>query len=565
MAEGGCFDQCITRRAKENNGDIDELVVMGNRTQYLNDQQAIMVVSGLVMLNGNSEDKYKIDNAKNGLPAMPLDTKRPIIDDTNRENQSSQKPKVKRKLQVELPVRSKSQRKSRYPEAQLRSKYNANARELRPNISKINENKGATNDVESHRVGGGLVSVNYPSRSRSLAAPESAGYVDDEGSIAASNYTTSPRLKNLPGGREIRKASIDSIGMEHYKKLYKSKVDKDAALQQIIETSNAIHEHQRLGRESGNRASVHIPLANTRGFKEVRIAGVYRIVRRLGSGSFGEVYEGLNVNTGDKVAIKLEHLSRGNPHLIHEAKVYAAIHNCSRVPKILWIGIAGEFTCMVIELLGPSLEDRFQYCGKKFDLMKVSQLGVMMLDAIMQLHDKSKYIHRDIKPHNFLLGRGSREHQVSIIDFGLARKYIISGGRHLSYSEGHSLTGTARYVSINTHIGIQQSRRDDMESIGYCLIYFLKGQLPWQGITGNKDEKYLHIMKKKTKTKIADLCEGLPDAYSEYIHYCRHMKYDAEPDYAYLKHLIGSTYPVGLCPTIPHFKWNSVYEKNRRK
>jgi len=563
MVEGGCFDQCITRRSKDKHGDINELVVLGNKTQYLNDQQAIMVVSGLVMLNGNSEDKYRIDNAKPGFPSVPLDTKHPIIGDP--ANKSHNKPKVKRKLQVDQHVRGSNQRKSKYPESQLRREYSGRNSQHQRNYRN-----------ESQRNSGGKGSP--PSRSRSVVAPSSTGDFGDSvthgggrdcrSSHSPSVFTISPRLKNLPGGRDIRKASIDTNGMDHFKNLYKSKIEKDMSLQCIVDGGEALHEEQRMQRRrngGGLKASAHVPLAGTKGSKEVRIAGVYRIMRRIGSGSFGEVYEGLNVYTGCKVAVKLEHLSRGNPHLIHESKVYAAIQGCYRVPKIFWIGIAGEFTCMVIELLGPSLEDRFQYCGKRFDLSKVSQLGVMMIDSIQQMHDESKYIHRDIKPHNFLLGKGIREHQVSIIDFGLARKYITSGGRHVSYSEGHSLTGTARYVSINTHIGIQQSRRDDMESIGYCLIYFLKGQLPWQGITGNKDEKYLNIMKKKTKTKIADLCEGLPDAYSEYIHCCRHMKYDISPDYSYLKSLIGSTYPVGLLPNQPSFKWDSIYESNRKK
>jgi serine/threonine protein kinase len=119
------------------------------------------------------------------------------------------------------------------------------------------------------------------------------------------------------------------------------------------------------------------------------------------------------------------------------------------------------------------------------------------------VHSRS-FIHRDIKPDNFLMGLGKKANQVHIIDFGLAKKYRDPKTHiHIPYRENKNLTGTARYASINTHLGIEQSRRDDMESLGYVMMYFLRGSLPWQGLKATtKRQKYEKISEKKMSTPI---------------------------------------------------------------
>jgi len=203
-----------------------------------------------------------------------------------------------------------------------------------------------------------------------------------------------------------------------------------------------------------------------------------------------------------------------------------------------WFGVEGDYNVMVIDLLGPSLEDLFNYCKRKFTVKSVVMLGDQMLSRIEYIHYKN-FIHRDIKPDNFLIGVGKKKNQVYIIDFGLAKRFKDpKTGLHIPYRDGKSLTGTARYASINTHLGIEQARRDDLESLAYVLIYFLKGELPWQGLKAkNMKEKYEKIMEKKISTNVELLCKGLPVEFAEFLNYTRDIKFDEKPDYTFVKNL----------------------------
>ena len=274
---------------------------------------------------------------------------------------------------------------------------------------------------------------------------------------------------------------------------------------------------------------------------EIPIGDSYKLDARkkLGTGAFGDIYLGANIKLNQEVAIKLEHIHAKHPQLFFECKLYMALQGGIGIPKFHWVGGQGDYNILIIDLLGQSTEDLFIYCKRKFTLLTTLMLGDQMLSIIEFLHSRN-IIHRDVKPDNFLMGRGTKKHQVYVIDFGLSKFYRDQRtGLHIPYKEGKSLTGTPRFASINTHLGIEQSRRDDIEALGYILVYFMKGNLPWQGIKAiNAQEKYEKIKKKKMSTSLDTLCQGLNNSFKVFIQYARDLKFEDRPDYSYLKAIL---------------------------
>ncbi|XP_045476015.1 casein kinase I-like isoform X2 [Harmonia axyridis] len=276
---------------------------------------------------------------------------------------------------------------------------------------------------------------------------------------------------------------------------------------------------------------------------ELRVGNKYRLGRKIGSGSFGDIYLGTNISTGEEVAIKLECIKTRHPQLHIESKFYKMMQGGVGIPQIKWCGSEGDYNVMVMELLGPSLEDLFNFCSRRFSLKTVLLLADQLISRTDFIHSRN-FIHRDIKPDNFLMGLGKKGNLVYIIDFGLAKKYRDGKtNEHIPYRENKNLTGTARYASINTHSGIEQSRRDDLESLGYVLMYFNRGSLPWQGLkAATKRQKYERISEKKMSTPLEELCKGYPGEFFRYLHYCRQLKFEQNPDYNYLRQLFRTLF-----------------------
>jgi len=276
--------------------------------------------------------------------------------------------------------------------------------------------------------------------------------------------------------------------------------------------------------------------------KDQIVAKHYQLIEKLGNGAFGEIWKATNQKTKEEVAIKFEEINAKHQQLYAECKIYLWFHSDSTVlgqaiPQVHYYGVEGSKNIMIMDLLGKSLEDLFTDAKRQFSLKTVLMIADQTLKRIEYVHSR-RIIHRDIKPDNFAVGYGKNSHRIYIIDFGLAKKFLSSTGVHIKYREGKSLTGTARYASINTHIGIEQSRRDDLEGMGYVFMYFLRGSLPWQGLKARDvKEKYEKIKEKKIMTKVEDLCKGYADEFVQYCNYCRSLKFEDKPDYSHLRSL----------------------------
>ena len=280
--------------------------------------------------------------------------------------------------------------------------------------------------------------------------------------------------------------------------------------------------------------------------------GIYRIIKMVGCGAFGEIHLAYDVNMKALRAIKFEMANHKNPQLKHEYSVLEQLNKhegagglkgaevFTGVPKVYYFDrLEHKYNFMVMEFLGPSLGDLFQLKERNFGMETVLMIAIQVLSRIEYLHEKG-FIHRDIKPENFVIGLNEKSNLVYLIDYGLSKRYKDkNSGQHIPYRENKQLVGTVRYASVNAHLGIEQSRRDDLEGIGYVLVYFYLGRLPWQNKTDKGKPLTQKITEKKLTTPPELLCKKMPREFSYYFHYCKNLKFEDRPDYNSLKSMFA--------------------------
>ena len=258
----------------------------------------------------------------------------------------------------------------------------------------------------------------------------------------------------------------------------------------------------------------------------------YKAIKKLGEGSFGKVYKAEYKR--EYYALKFENHSEGQNLLETEATIMSYLKG-PNIPLIKSFGFSGEYNILVMQLLGLSLEDIFNK-RQKFSIKTTAMLGYQMMNVLQFIHDKH-IIHRDIKPDNYVMGLNDMNAVLYLLDFGLAKKYRSSKTlEQYPYIKKKKLTGTARYASIHALEEMEQSRRDDLESTGYVLMYFLRGNLPWQGLKlKTKDNRYQKILDKKKATTSEELCKNFPVEFKQYVDYTRNLAYAENPDYDKLR------------------------------
>ena len=268
----------------------------------------------------------------------------------------------------------------------------------------------------------------------------------------------------------------------------------------------------------------------------------------IGHGSYGKVYVG-KTDKGEPCAVKVEKADEPTPQLRYEARVLRFLDGCKGVPRMFgyWVSESKGNRHLAMELLGDTLEQRLRQHRLPMHVV-MGSIAPTYIRILKEIHNKG-FVHRDIKPQNMMTGPPSDPTSLYLIDYGLAKRFMHPhGGQHIAFREGKRLTGNLRYAAVNVHLGHESARRDDMEALGYVLIYFARGgMLPWMSAPGNRKKETPQEMNERVKTmkmatRVDDLCQGLPAAFAHYLRHVRALKFEQQPDYEFL----ASLFEVGL-------------------
>ena len=296
----------------------------------------------------------------------------------------------------------------------------------------------------------------------------------------------------------------------------------------------------------------------------------YRINKLLGRGSFGCAFEGINIIDNSKVAIKVEK-KNNQSHLLELESNFLSILKGFGIPEIKSYGYSGNFYILIEELLGSNLSQILKSI-KSYTIKDLAMIAIQIIDRLEYVHSKN-IIHRDLKPENFLVGCKNNS-IIYIIDFGISRKFRSSRtGKHIKFGKIGRIFGTLRYISHNASRGMEQSRRDDLESLAYMLVYLFVGKLPWQDVklrNINFKKKYLEMLYLKTYLSPETVCKGLPPEFSEYLKYCKNLLFEQDPNYEYLRNLFRNVLRNINSINDLRFSWinnnsNNIMELNMNK
>jgi serine/threonine protein kinase len=276
------------------------------------------------------------------------------------------------------------------------------------------------------------------------------------------------------------------------------------------------------------------------------IANKYKILEEIGKGAFGKVYKGENIRTKELVAIKVEKVNGDIKSLKYETQIYQAITSGQKTAGFLqvkWFGLIKDYYFMVLPLLGDSLGSfKRKFLDGKFSLNTIICFSIQMIQRLQYIHEKG-FIHRDVKPDNFLFDLNTDVNNMYLLDFGFCKQYLLPDGSHIPMKTKKQLIGTPNYVSINIHNGIEPSRRDDLESVGYIMInlFYRDEEIKMTNMTEIIAFKFNIISTDSPEQEKKLGFQLVPQIIKDYLNYCKQLHFDETPNYDYLYSMLRLT------------------------